>query len=50
MNYRKQGSSTNNLYLLLISFGKSLMYIKNKKGHKMNPCGTPLGISTPDKH
>ena len=28
----------------------SLMYIKNNKGPKMDPCGTPARILTQDEH
>ena len=42
----KDVSSENNLHLLLISFDKSLMYMKNNKSPKMNPCSTPARRST----
>ena len=38
-------SSASSVHLLLISFDKSLMYIKYNKGAKMNPCGTPAQMS-----
>ena len=35
-------SSTNISMLLVILSSKSLIYIKNNKGHNTDPCGTPL--------
>ena len=37
----KDVPSPNNLHLILISFGKSLIYIQNDKGPKMDPSGKP---------
>ena len=45
----KDVSSANNLHLLLISFDKSLIYIKNNKGSKMEPCSTPARITAQDE-
>ena len=45
----KNVSSANNFYMLLISFVRLLIYIKNNKGPKMDPCGTPAWISTQDE-
>ena len=33
-----------------ISIDKLLMYIKNKKDPKINPCGIPVQLSAQDKH
>ena len=41
----KDVSSANNLQLLLISFDKSMIYIKNSKGPNMTSCGTRAWIS-----
>ena len=46
----KEVSSANNLHWLLRPFGKSLTYIKNKRGPRMEPCGTPARISTQKEH
>ena len=46
----KEVSSANNLHSPLRPFGKSLTYIKNKRGPRMEPCGTQALISTQDQH
>ena len=46
----KEVSSANNLHSLLRPSGKSLTYIKNKRGPRMEPCGTPARISTQEEH
>ena len=46
----KEVSSLNNLHSLLRPFDKSLTYIKIKRGPRMEPCGSPVQISTPDEH
>ena len=38
------------LHSLLRPFGKSLTYIKNKRGPRMEPCRTPARISTQEEH
>ena len=43
-------SSANNLHSLLRPFGKSLTYIENKRGPRMEPCGTPARISIQEEH
>ena len=42
----KDVSSANNLDMLLISFDKLLMYIKNSKFSNMDSYGTPARVST----
>ena len=42
--------SANNLHSLLRPFGKSLTYVKNKRGPRMEPSGTPAQMSTQDEH
>ena len=42
----KDVPSENTFHLLLISFDKLLMYIKNNKSLKIDPCSTPAQIST----
>ena len=42
--------SANNLHWLLRPLGKSLTYIKNKRGPRMERCGTPTRISTQEEH
>ena len=46
----KEASSTSNLHPLLRPFGKSLAYIKNKRGPTMKPCDTPSQVSTKAGH
>ena len=46
----KEVSSANNLHSLLRPSGKSLTYIKNKRGPRMEPCGTHARISTQEEH
>ena len=46
----KQVSSANNLHLLVSPFGKSLRYIKNKRGSRTELCGTLARISTQEEH
>ena len=46
----KEVSSANNLNSLLRPFGKSLTYIKNKRGPRMELWGTPTRISTQEEH
>ena len=43
-------SSANNLHLFLRTFGKTLTYIKNKRGPRMETCGTAAEISTQEEH
>ena len=43
-------SAASNLHSLLWRFGKSLTYIKNKSGPRMEPCGTSAWTSTQDEH
>ena len=43
-------SSANNLHSLLRPFVKSLTYIKNKRGPRIEPCGTPARVSTQEEH
>ena len=43
-------SSANSLHSLLRPFAKLLTHIKNKRDPRMDPCGTPVRISTQDKH
>ena len=43
-------SAANNLHLLLKPFGKLLIYIKNKRGPRMEPCGAPARILTEDEN
>ena len=43
-------SSANNLHLLLSQSGKSLKYIKNKRGTRMEPRRTPARISNKEEH
>ena len=42
----KEVSSANNLHSFLRPFGKSLIYIKNKRGPRMEPSNTLARIST----
>ena len=44
----KEASSAKNLHSLSRPFGKSLTYIKNRWGPRMEPCSTPGRISTQD--
>ena len=46
----KEASSASNLHPLLRPFGKSLTYIKNKRGPAMKPCDTPSQVSTKAGH
>ena len=46
----KEVSSANNLNSFLRPFGKSLTYIKNKRGPRMEFWGTPTRISTQEEH
>ena len=50
MENKEEVSSANNLYLLQKPFGKSVTYIKNKKGPRMERCGTPAQMSIQDIH
>ena len=43
-------SSANYLHSLLRPFDKSLTYIKNERGPRMESCGTPARISTQEEH
>ena len=47
---KKNLSSANNLHLLLMSFDKSLIYITNNKGPKIDPCCTPARTSAQGEH
>ena len=46
----KEVSSANYLHSLLRPFDKSLTYIKNERGPRMESCGTPARISTQEEH
>ena len=46
----KEVQSANNLHSLLRPSGESLRYIKNKRGPRMEPCGTPAHISSQGKY
>ena len=37
-------SSANNLQIEVILFGKSFIYIRNNRGSKPKPCGTPANM------
>ena len=51
MNYRKQKCVISKQFAItLYVIDKSMMYIKNNKDSKMDPCGAPVRISAKEEH